>query len=93
MGGFLGGVTILEGDSGEIGWPQRRGKVGRGKNGSGKGRRGRAVFWRGTTELAGGLVGEESRRERFGEVNCIDITHLHIDWDGDPKIPNPKKIR
>ena len=58
----------------------------------GKGRRGRVVFWRWTTDLAGGLVGDESRRERFGNVNCIDISHLHIDWVGDSKNLNIKKI-
>jgi hypothetical protein len=42
--------------------------------------------------LAGGLVGDESRRERFGNVNCIDISHLHIDWVGDSKNLNIKKI-
>ncbi len=67
-------------------------KVGRGRNGWGKGRRGRVVFWRGTMDLAGGLVGDASRRERFGEVNDIDITHLPIDWVGDPKNLNIKKI-
>ena len=50
------------------------------------------VFWRGTTDLAGGLVGDASRRKRFGEVNDIDITHLHIDWVGDSKDLNIKKI-
>ena len=58
----------------------------------GMGRRGRVVFWRWTTDLAGGLVGDESRRERFGNVNCIDISHLHIDWVGDSKNLNIKKI-
>ena len=43
-------------------------------------------------DLAGGLVGDASCRERFGKVNCIDISHLHIDWVGDSKDLNIKKI-
>ena len=43
-------------------------------------------------DLAGGLVGNASRRERFGEVHDIDITHLPIDWVGDLKNLNLKKI-
>jgi hypothetical protein len=43
-------------------------------------------------DFAGGFGGGESRRKRFGEVNDIDITHLHIDWVGDPKNLNIKKI-
>jgi hypothetical protein len=42
--------------------------------------------------LAGGLVGDASCRERFGEVNCIDISHLPIDRVGDSKNPNFRKI-
>jgi hypothetical protein len=43
-------------------------------------------------DLAGGFLGNASRRERFGEVHDIDISHLHIDWVGDPKDLNIKKI-
>jgi hypothetical protein len=42
--------------------------------------------------FAGGFGGGESGRERFGEVNDIDITLLPIDWVGDPKNLNIKKI-
>ena len=43
-------------------------------------------------DLAGGFGGGESRRKRFGEVNDIDITHLNIDWVGDSKVINIRKI-
>ena len=43
-------------------------------------------------DFAGGFGGGESRRERFGKVNSIDITHLNIDWVGDSKDLNIKKI-
>ena len=42
-------------------------------------------------DFAGGFGGGESRRERFGKVNSIDITHLNIDWVGDSKDLNIKK--
>ena len=43
-------------------------------------------------DFAGGFGGGESRRKRFGEGNDIDISHLHIDWVGDSKDLNIKKI-
>jgi hypothetical protein len=42
--------------------------------------------------VAGGSGGRESRVERFGDLNDIDITHWNIDWAGDLKIQNDKKI-
>jgi hypothetical protein len=43
-------------------------------------------------DFAGGFGGGESGLERFGEVNDIDISYLHIGWVGDPKDLNIKKI-
>ena len=43
-------------------------------------------------DFGGGFGGGESGLERFGEVNDIDITHLRIDWVGDSKNLNIKKI-
>ncbi|MDH4476240.1 MAG: hypothetical protein QE274_07165 [Verrucomicrobiaceae bacterium] len=43
-------------------------------------------------DFAGGFGGGESRLERFSKVNDIDITHLNIDWVGDSKDLNIKKI-
>jgi hypothetical protein len=43
-------------------------------------------------DLAGGFGGGESGLERFGEVHDIDISHFHIDWVGDSKNLNIKKI-
>ena len=71
---------------------------------SGQGeRRGTTDFAKGTSgrdeavgveaaDFAGGFGGGESRLERFGEVNDIDITHLPIDWVGDLKNLSIKKI-
>jgi hypothetical protein len=43
-------------------------------------------------DFAGGFGGGESGHKRFGEVHDIDITYLNIDWVGDSKDLNIKKI-
>ena len=66
-------------------------------------RRGSTDFAKGTSgrdeaarlelaDFAGGFGGGESRLERFSKVNDIDTTHLNIDWVGDSKDLNIKKI-
>ena len=42
--------------------------------------------------FVGDFGGYDSRSERFGDLNDIDITLLNIDWIGSLGDPNDKKI-
>jgi hypothetical protein len=98
--GDVFGETILEVGTAE----SRRGGSGQRSVVRGQGeRRGTMDFAKGTSgrdeavgveaaDFAGGFGGGESRLERCGEVNDIDINHLPIDWVGDSKNLNIKKI-
>jgi hypothetical protein len=42
--------------------------------------------------FVGDFGGRDSRSERFGDLNDIDITLLNIEWIGSLGDPNKKKI-